>query len=201
MPPPCGSSPTGSPPRGPTETVKRCGSCTARATSSLPPAPRNALGDALLLSGTDSDRQAVRGRLHAVRHAGIRRLALAILGATRQPRDNHKQIHAIVETFAPGLTSRPGICPVSAPPAIISVSDLTFRSGSGSSDPTVTRSHDDGVRRHAGTPPQQPSADWTQCHGTPARRDDRAALGGARPLTVPRPVARCLARSSSSRYR
>ena len=96
---------------------------------------------ALLLAGDDADRQAARkaltqravaalaGRLaagasreHAVRHAEIGRLALALSQARRQLKDNRAQLLAIVEDTAPGLTSRYGIGPVSAAQAIASFS-------------------------------------------------------------------------------
>jgi transposase len=97
---------------------------------------------ALLLTGDDTDRRAARTALtqtalaalagrelragarheHAVRHAEIRRLALALGQARQQLRDNHAQLLAIVEDIAPGLTSRYGIGPVSAAQAIVSFS-------------------------------------------------------------------------------
>jgi transposase len=97
---------------------------------------------ALLLAGDDADRQAARkaltqralaalagrelpagaSREHAVRHAEIGRLALALSQARRQLKDNRAQLLAIVEDTAPGLTSRYGIGPVSAAQAIASFS-------------------------------------------------------------------------------
>jgi transposase len=97
---------------------------------------------ALLLAGDDTDRQAARkaltktalaaltgrelpahdGREHAVRKAGICRLALALGQARRQLKDNRNQLLAIVGDIAPGLTSRYGIGPVSAAQAIVSFS-------------------------------------------------------------------------------
>jgi transposase len=97
---------------------------------------------ALLLSGEDSDRQAARaaltatalavlagrdtptgvGREHAVRHAEIRRLALALQQARRELAANRKQLLAIVEDIAPGITSRYGVGPVSAAQAVVSFS-------------------------------------------------------------------------------
>ena len=97
---------------------------------------------ALLLAGDDADRQAARkaltqralaalagrglpagaSREHAVRHAEIGRLALALGQARRQLKDNRAQLLAIVEDIAPGLTSRYGIGPVSAAQAIVSFS-------------------------------------------------------------------------------
>jgi len=97
---------------------------------------------ALLPGGDDSDRQAARAALtqaaraalagrelragacreQAVRHAGIRRLALALLQARHQLRDNRARLLAIVEDIAPGLTSRYGTGPVSAAQAIVSFS-------------------------------------------------------------------------------
>jgi len=97
---------------------------------------------ALPPGGDDSDRQAARaaltqaaraalagrelragaGREQAVRHAGIRRLALALLQARHQLRDNRARLLAIVEDITPGLTSRYGTGPVSAAQAIVSFS-------------------------------------------------------------------------------
>jgi transposase len=97
---------------------------------------------ALLLAGEDSDRRAARGTLtqaalkalagrelhadasreQAVRHAEIRRLALALIQARHQLRDNRAQLLAITDDIAPGLTSRYGIGPVSAAQTIVSFS-------------------------------------------------------------------------------
>jgi hypothetical protein len=97
---------------------------------------------ALLLAGDDGDRRAARatlpgkalagmagreipaqaGREQAVRQAEIGRLALALSQARRQLKDNRAQLLAIVEDIAPGLTSRYGVGPVSAAPAIVSFS-------------------------------------------------------------------------------
>jgi transposase len=97
---------------------------------------------ALLLDGDDTDRQTARGALtdatlaslarrraphqasrdQAVRHAEIRRLALALREATRALKANRTQLQAIVDELAPGLTSQRGIGPVSAAQAIVSFS-------------------------------------------------------------------------------
>ena len=97
---------------------------------------------ALLLSGDDTDRQLARGTLtdtrltslarrrqpreasreQAVRHAEIRRLALALREAARTLKANRVQLHAIVNDVVPGLTERRGIGPVSAAQAIVSFS-------------------------------------------------------------------------------
>jgi len=97
---------------------------------------------ALLLAGEDTDRRAARNALtqralatlagrelpadasreHAVRHAEICRLAVALGQARHQLQDNHAQLLAIVDDIAPGLTSRYGIGPVSAAQAIVSFS-------------------------------------------------------------------------------
>ena len=61
-------------------------------------------------------------RAQLVRHAEIRRLALALRDAARQRKANHAQLATIVEELAPGLTSRRGIGPVSAAQAIVSFS-------------------------------------------------------------------------------
>jgi transposase len=97
---------------------------------------------ALLLGGEDTERQIARGALteatlaslarrraareasreHAVRHAEIRRLALAVRDAGRALQANHTQLQAIVDELAPGLTDQPGIGAVSAAQAIVSFS-------------------------------------------------------------------------------
>jgi transposase len=97
---------------------------------------------ALLLTGDDTDRQAARkaltgtalaalagrelpagaSRQHAVCQAEIRRLADALCQARQQLKDNRRQLLAIVNDIAPGLTSRYGIGPVSAAQAIVSFS-------------------------------------------------------------------------------
>jgi len=97
---------------------------------------------ALLLAGDDTDRRAARGALtqtaltalagrelragahheQAVRHGEIRRLALALIQARQQLRDNRAQLLAIVDDIAPGLTSRFGVGPVSAAQAVVSFS-------------------------------------------------------------------------------
>jgi len=97
---------------------------------------------ALLLSGEDGDRQAARqalteavlgglarrraprdaSREQAIRHAEIRRLALALREAAVQLKANRRQLQAIVEDLAPGLTDRHGIGPISAAQAIVSFS-------------------------------------------------------------------------------
>jgi transposase len=97
---------------------------------------------ALLLAGDDTDRQLARGPLtearlaslarrrppreasreQAVRHAEIRRLALALREAARVLKDNRAQLQTIVNDLVPGLIERRGIGPVSAAQAIVSFS-------------------------------------------------------------------------------
>jgi transposase len=97
---------------------------------------------ALLLTGDDTDRRAARSTLtqkalailanrelpaqatreHTVRNAEITRLALALSQARQQLRANRKQLQAIADDIAPGLTSRYGVGPVSAAQAIVSFS-------------------------------------------------------------------------------
>jgi transposase len=97
---------------------------------------------ALLLAGDDVDRQLARGRLtdatlaalarrrqprdadrqHSVRHAEIRRLALALREGARALATNRAQLQAIVNDLAPGLTDRRGIGPVTAAQVIVSFS-------------------------------------------------------------------------------
>ena len=61
-------------------------------------------------------------REQAVRHAEIRRLALALREASRALTAHRTQLQAIVDDLAPGLTDRPGIGPLSAAQVIVSFS-------------------------------------------------------------------------------
>lgn len=61
-------------------------------------------------------------REHTVRHAEIRRLALALREAAQTLKANRAQLAAIVNDLAPGLTDRYGIGPVSGAQAIVSFS-------------------------------------------------------------------------------
>ena len=61
-------------------------------------------------------------REQAIRHAEIRRLALAIHDARRALKANRAQLQSIVDDLAPGLTDRPGIGPVTAAQAIVAFS-------------------------------------------------------------------------------
>jgi len=67
-------------------------------------------------------RQPGAGRAVAVRTGEIRRLAVALRAAARALKANHAELDKIVTELAPGLTSRPGIGPVSAAQAIVSFS-------------------------------------------------------------------------------
>lgn len=97
---------------------------------------------ALLLAGDDGDRQVARralsnavltslarrrlskdaSREQVIRHAEIRRLALALREAHRQLAANSKQLAVVVADLAPGLTDRHGIGPVTAAQAVVSFS-------------------------------------------------------------------------------
>src|SRR5438270_1114105 len=97
---------------------------------------------ALLRDGEDTDRRLARARLsdatlaslarrrlpreasrqQAVRHAEIRRLAMALRQARRALKANRAELTAIVHDLAPGLTDRRGIGPVSAAQVIVSFS-------------------------------------------------------------------------------
>jgi transposase len=97
---------------------------------------------ALLLGGDDTDRQLARAALtetrlaglarrrppreasreQAVRHAEIRRLALALREAARALKANRAQLQTIVNDVVPRLIERRGIGPVSAAQAIVSFS-------------------------------------------------------------------------------
>ena len=109
---------------------------------------------ALLLSGNDTDRKIARAALteatlvslirrpsptdmtrqQAVRHAEIRRLALAVAVIGRELKASSTQLQAIVDDLAPGLTDRRGIGPISAAEAIIKLSSIDcpeIRAGTG----------------------------------------------------------------------
>jgi transposase len=95
---------------------------------------------ALLLSGSDSDRNLSRGTLtearllaiarrrghaadtteQAVRRAEARRLATAIRAATGELASNKRQLRAMVSALAPALLDKTGVGPVSAAQAIVS---------------------------------------------------------------------------------
>jgi transposase len=97
---------------------------------------------ALLLAGDDADRQLGRGafnqatlariarrrpsrdadRAQAVHRAECRRLAIADRELDRQLGANSKQLAGIVEDMAPGITTRPGVGPVTAAIAIVAFS-------------------------------------------------------------------------------
>jgi transposase len=97
---------------------------------------------ALLGGGDDTDARLARGALpeatlaglarrrqprgasceQAVRHAEIRRLALAVTDARRALKANRAQLRAIVDRLAPGLVDRRGVGPVTAAQAIVSFS-------------------------------------------------------------------------------
>jgi transposase len=97
---------------------------------------------ALLRDGDDQDRDLARGRLGdavlaglarrrpprdasralAVRQGELRRLAVALRDASRALKANRAELAVIVSDLTPGLTSRPGIGPVSAAQAIVSFS-------------------------------------------------------------------------------
>jgi transposase len=97
---------------------------------------------ALLLAGGDADRHTARSaltiaalsalarrrpsgdasRAEAIRQAEIRRLAIAVRDAERQLAANRKQLQAVVDDLAPGLTQQYGIGPISAAQAVVSFS-------------------------------------------------------------------------------
>jgi hypothetical protein len=91
-------------------------------------------------------------RAQVVRHAEIRRLALALRDAAREVKANRAELDTIVSELVPGLTSRPGIGPVSAAQAIVSFSC-----------PGRCR-HDAAFARLAGTSPLEASSGQTTRH-------------------------------------
>jgi transposase len=97
---------------------------------------------ALLLAGDDQDRDRARGalsattlaglarrrlprdadRAQAIRHAEIRRLAVALREAARTLAANRAHLQAILDDLAPGLSDRRGIGPVTAAQALVAFS-------------------------------------------------------------------------------
>jgi len=76
---------------------------------------RAALTDATLTRLARRRLSGDASREQAIRHAEIRRLALAIHDARQALKSNRTQLQSIVDDLAPGLTQRPGIDP-SPPP-------------------------------------------------------------------------------------
>src|SRR6476659_9243200 len=83
---------------------------------------RAALPDATLTRLARRRLSGDAGREQAIRHAEIRRLALAIHDARRALKANRVQLQSIVDDLAAGLTQRPGIGPVTAAQAIVAFS-------------------------------------------------------------------------------
>jgi transposase len=83
---------------------------------------RTRLSDAVLAGLARRRQPASASRHQAVRHAEIRRLALALREAARALKANRTELAAIVNDMTPGLTTRPGIGPISAAQAIVSFS-------------------------------------------------------------------------------
>lgn len=115
--------------------------CACQELTAISTAQTNRL-KAMLQDGDDVDRRLARGELtlttlselvkrrmprdarreQAIRHAEIRRLAVAVRDAGRVLKANRAELAAIVNDLVPGLTQRPGIGPVSAAQAIVSFS-------------------------------------------------------------------------------
>ncbi|HKS52290.1 MAG TPA: transposase [Pseudonocardiaceae bacterium] len=83
---------------------------------------RARLSDAVLAALARRRQPADASRQQAVRHAEIRRLTLALRQAARALKANRAELAAIVNDLVPGLTTRPGIGPISAAQAIVSFS-------------------------------------------------------------------------------
>lgn len=97
---------------------------------------------ALLLTGDDDDRAWARGtytvgrlqhiarrraragdtREHAVRRAEARRLAIAVLDASRALTTRRKQITELIDTLAPNMTGQRGVGPISAAQLLLTFS-------------------------------------------------------------------------------
>ncbi|MDA8322610.1 MAG: IS110 family transposase [Actinomycetota bacterium] len=107
---------------------------------------RGRLGDTVLAALARRRQPAAATRSQVVRHGEIRRLALALRDAARALNANRAALNEIFSDLAPGLTSRPGIGPVSAAQAIVSFSH-----------PGRCR-HDAAFARLAGTSPIEASS-------------------------------------------
>ena len=90
--------------------------------ASMQQCPRARLTDTVLASLARRRLAAHASRDQAVRHAEIRRLAVALRCAARTLKANRDQLATIIDDLAPGLTDQPGIGPVSAAQAIVSFS-------------------------------------------------------------------------------
>ena len=101
---------------------------------------RGPLNDAVLAAIARRREPRDASRQQSVRHAEIRRLALALRESGRTLRTNRAQLQAISNDLAPGLTDRRGLGPVTAAQAIVSFShpgrcrnDAAFAALSGTS--------------------------------------------------------------------
>jgi transposase len=101
---------------------------------------RGLLNDAVLAAIARRREPRDASRQQSVRHAEIRRLALALRESGRTLRTNRAQLQAISNDLAPGLTDRRGLGPVTAAQAIVSFShpgrcrsDAAFAALSGTS--------------------------------------------------------------------
>jgi len=83
---------------------------------------RGSFSDAVLARLARRRQPPDASRALAVRQGEIRRLAVALREAARALKANRAELDAIVGELAPGLTSRPGIGPVTAAQAIVSFS-------------------------------------------------------------------------------
>ena len=105
-------------PRRPTD----CARCCWAATTPTAQLARGALTETRLASLARRRPPREASREQAVRHAEIRRLALALREAARELKANRAQLQTIVNDLVPGLIERRGIGPVSAAQAIVSFS-------------------------------------------------------------------------------
>ena len=154
---------------------------------------RGPLNDAVLAAIARRREPRDASRQQSVRHAEIRRLALALRESGRTLRANRAQLQTIANDLAPGLIDRRGIGPVTAAQAIVSFShpgrcrnDAAFAALSGTSPcrpaaaaPCVTGSTAAATERS--TAPSTPSP-WSACAAAPGPRPTSpAAPRRARP--------------------
>src|SRR6185436_18202604 len=164
--------------------------------------------------GDDTDRALARGALteirlaglarrrppreasreQAVRHAEIRRLALALRETARALKANRAQLHTIVNDLVPGFTDRPGLGPVSAAQAIVSFShpgrcrnDAAFAALGGASP--LPASSGRTVRHRLNRGGDRAATRMRSCPTTQAYVARRTAEG-----KNPREIRRCLKR-------
>jgi transposase len=164
---------------------------------------RGPLNDAVLSAIARRREPRDASRQQSVRHAEIRRLAVALRESERTLRANRAQLRVISNDLAPGLTDRRGLGPVTAAQAIVSFShpgrcrsDAAFAALSGtsplqaSSGRTVRHRlnrggdralnstiHTIAMVRMRSCPPPRPTSPAAPPRARPPARSDAASSG------------------------